>query len=124
MKQSLAVAQGVVKTVKLNEQRIENDIEKGFLDATALAEYLTGKGVPFRQAHHIVGELVASAEHKGLALAQLPIATLKEASGAIGSDVYESLGAVKVVRAYKPPGAGGMEQLSDQIDYWSERLSN
>lgn len=122
MKQGLTVASGVVRTAKLDEQRITEDIDKGFLDATALAEYLTGKGVAFRQAHHIVGMLVASAQSQGLSLAQIPITKLKEAHKTFSADVYDHLGASNVVKAYKPAGAAGADQLSEQIGYWSNKL--
>ena len=122
MKQCLAVAAGLVSTARWDEQRIEEDINKGFLDATALAEYLTSKGVPFRQAHHIVGRLVAQAESEGLALAQMPIEKLREASSVVTADVYTHLGAKNVVKDYKPHGAAGAEQLRQQLDYWTALL--
>ena len=57
--QSLRGAAGIAGTTKFNAERIEAGLSAGFLDATSLAEYITGKGVPFRQAHHVVGLLVA-----------------------------------------------------------------
>ncbi len=59
-------------------------MDKGFLDATALAEYLVNRGVPFRTAHQAVGKLVARAENEGKPLAELPLSVLREASGRIG----------------------------------------
>lgn len=120
--QTLAVAAGVVASTSFNRGRIERDIDKGFLDATSLAEYLTARGVPFRQAHHIVGELVARAEKQDLALAQLPLETLQSACASAGADVAGWLGARNVVRRYAPSGAAGSTQVREQLKFWKNRL--
>ena len=121
--QSLAVAEGIVLTVSFRPQRIQAGLDAGFLDATALAEYLVNKGVPFRQAHHIVGTLVGQAESKGLTLSQLPPADMRAACDKIGPDVKNYLGAANVVKHYQPAGAGGERQLKEQIAYWTDRLA-
>ena len=122
IKQALAVAAGVVGTTKIKEPSIARDLDKGFLDATAMAEYLTVKGVPFRQAHHIVGKLVARAEAHGQKLADLPLETLREASSRFAPDIYNRLGAANVVKAYRPAGAAGPRQLQQQLEYWTRKI--
>ena len=122
MAQALAVATGIVETARLNEPRIARDLDDGFLDATALAEYLVNRGMPFRTAHHVVGRLVATAESRGARLAQLPLADLQAASDAIGDDVYDHLGAGNVVARYRPEGSAGHDQLDRQIAFWDDRL--
>lgn len=122
MRQALAVAAGIVSTAKLRAQRIEAGLDGGFLDATALAEYLVNRGVPFRQAHHVVGGLVARAEQAGKPLADLPLETLRAACDKVGPDVYDHLTAANVVKHYAPDGAGGRRQLDAQLAYWRERL--
>ena len=117
MKQALAVAAGVVATAKFNRPRIARDLEKGFLDATSLAEYLTRRGLPFRAAHHVVGRLVASAEKLGLTLAELPLETLRQACPQVGRDVRQCLGAANVVKRYAPAGAGGQKQVKEQLRF-------
>jgi argininosuccinate lyase len=81
----LDVAAAVVSYTKFNTKKIKSGLEEGFLDATALAEYLVGKGVPFRQAHGIVGSIVAYCEKAGKKLAELSEAELKKFSKAVGS---------------------------------------
>jgi argininosuccinate lyase len=122
MRQSLAVATGIVSTAHLRPERIAAGLDAGYLDATALAEYLVNRGVPFRQAHHIVGTLVGQAEKLGLPLAGLPLETMRAACDRIDADVTDYLGAANVVRRYVPEGAGGADQLASQIAYWRERL--
>ncbi|HEX3356677.1 MAG TPA: hypothetical protein VHS31_06805 [Tepidisphaeraceae bacterium] len=63
----------------ISRQKIESTLDRGFLDATSLAEFLVTKGVPFRTAHHIVGTLVARCEKEGKhALKQLSVDAFNE----------------------------------------------
>jgi argininosuccinate lyase len=122
MSQALTVAAGVADSTQLRREHIAASLGEGFLDATALAEYLTARGVPFRTAHHMVGQLVAQAESAGKTLAELPLETLQAAGDAVDEDVYDALGAENVVKRYKPTGAGGADQLSEQLTHWKRVL--
>ncbi|MGB2819343.1 MAG: argininosuccinate lyase [Phycisphaerae bacterium] len=122
MSQALTVAAGIAATTKFNAERIAASLEAGYLDATALAEYLVAKGVPFRRAHQIVGGLVARAAQAGVPLAEIPLQQLREACGKIGGDVYRHLGAANVVRHYSPEGAAGARQLRKQLAFWRRKL--
>jgi len=123
MQQALAVAAGIVSTAKLNTGRIAASLEQGFLDATSLAEYLAVRGVPFREAHGIVGRLVARAIKKHLTLAELPLETLRRACDRVAPDVYGYLGAVNVTKRYATDGAGGPRQLRKQLRFWTKKLT-
>ena len=122
MQSALTVADGIVSTTKLRGDRIAAGLDAGFLDATALAEYLVGRGVPFRKAHGIVGSLVARCEQEGKPLAGLSLQEFKKCSPVIDGDVYERLGAPNVVRRYASAGAGGPEQARRQLDFWRKHL--
>ena len=122
MRQVLAVGKGVAESTTINESRLAGDLDKGFLDATAFAEYLVTKAVPFRQAHHIVGQLVSHAEAEGKSLGQLTLEELKSACPCVGDDVYDFLGAANVVKHYAPQGAAGIKQVKQQLAYWCKRL--
>jgi argininosuccinate lyase len=119
---SLDVACAIISHTKFNTKRIAAGLDEGFLDATALAEYLVGKGVPFREAHGIVGALVASCEKQGKKLAELELEELRKHSDSIEDDVYEHLGAIGVASKYVTEGSAGPEQAKAQIAYWNERL--
>jgi len=119
---ALAVAAGVARTTRFREDRIAAGLDEGFLDATSLAEYLVGKGVPFRQAHAAVGRLVAEAHRQGRRLGELPLSRLREACGKVAPDVYGHLGAANVVKRYAPEGAGGARQLRAQLAFWKRTL--
>ncbi len=120
---SLDIISRIVDNTQFKTDRIKQGIDAGFADATALAEYLVKKGVAFREAHGIVGELVAVAESQNKTLAQLDIGQFQGKCPAVAEDVFDVLGAANVVKAYKTAGAGGVEQAKEQIDYWKKHLA-
>ena len=122
--QSLSVASGIITTASFNESCIGAGMDKGFPDATALAEYLVGKGVPFRDAHGIVAKLVNRAEKQDMTLVELPMETLRQACGKIDKDVRRFLGSVNVVKRYATDGSGGAKQLRKQLAFWKKKLSS
>ena len=136
----LTMAAAIVNSASYDKARIEPTLDKGFLDATSLAEYLVTKGIPFRTAHHIVGTLVARCEKEGKhALAQLSVEAFNEVIDAsmsspspkpqslsplhITDDVYTSLGAANVVKRYQSAGAAGGKPFEEQLAAWKTRLN-
>ena len=120
---SLEMAAAIVSNTKFNTKHIATGLDAGFLDATALAEYLVKKGVPFRQAHGIVGSLIAACEQQGKAkLSDLDIDLLKAACDLIDSDVYDSLDPANLAQKYTTLGAAGPDQAARQIRYWKDQL--
>ena len=86
------------------------------------AEYLVVKGVPFREAHGVVGSLVAKAEAKGVELADLSLAEMRSECPKILKDIYNSLGAEQIVKQYRSEGSAGPKQTRKRIRYWAKRL--
>jgi argininosuccinate lyase len=127
--QCLTMAAAIVGSASYDESRIKPTLDRGFLDATALAEYLVTKGIPFRTAHHIVGTLVARCEKEGKhALSQLSVEAFNEVIAASKSDVkltdevFSTLGAANVVKRYQSYGAAGGRPFQDQLAMWKKRL--
>ena len=126
----LTMAAAIVSSARFIKENIEPTLERGFLDATSLAEYLVTKGIPFRTAHHIVGTLVARCEKEGKhALSQLSIEAFNEVIAAAGkgdvrvdADVYNALGAKNVVKRYQSAGAAGGKPFEEQLAAWKQRL--
>jgi argininosuccinate lyase len=119
----LQMAEAIVSHTVFNTAKIAAGLDEGFLDATALAEYLVTRGVPFRQAHGIVGGLVAQCEKENKPkLADLSIEQFKAACDKIEDDVYATLNPAGVCRAYKTAGAAGPNSAKAQIGYWKEKL--
>jgi argininosuccinate lyase len=130
----LTMAERIVSSARYMKENIEPTLERGFLDATSLAEYFVTKGVPFRTAHHIVGTLVARCEKEGkTALAQLGVDAMNEVvaeslrshgSGSVvlTDDVFNALGARNVVKRYQSAGAAGGKPFEEQLAAWKQRL--
>ncbi|MHC4644382.1 MAG: argininosuccinate lyase [Planctomycetota bacterium] len=123
VKASLDMAAAVVAHTRFDTEKVSSRMEEGFLDATALAEYLVGRGIAFREAHGIVGALVADCEKKGRPLAELTLEDFKRCCGSIEPDVYEHLGSANVVSKYVTEGAAGPRQAKAQIAYWTAELA-
>ncbi len=121
---SLAATAAVVEHSRFDRQRLEAATAHGFMDATILAEYLVGKGVPFRRAHQIVGGLVAQAERAGRELAEMPLSELQAACDRIDRDVYRFLGARNVVARYRSEGSAGPASVRRQAAAWRKRLAS
>jgi len=119
---SLDMACAVVSHTKFDTKKILAGLEEGFLDATALAEYLVGKGIAFREAHGVVGSLVADCEKQNNRLAELGLEEFQKYSAAIEADVHEHLGAAKVAGKYVTEGSAGPKQAKEQIAYWNKQL--
>ncbi|MCK4998689.1 MAG: hypothetical protein KAS23_04110, partial [Anaerohalosphaera sp.] len=95
---------------------------KGFLEATALAEYLVKKGVPFREAHGIVGTLVAHCEDNNCKLSDLTIDRFKQDCERIEADVHDTLSPAGVTNQYLTEGSGAPAQVEKQVQYWKNQL--
>ena len=87
----LAITTPMVATMRVRADNMKKAAEGGFIGATDLADYLVGKGMPFRAAYKIAGQLVAYCIEKGLTLETLPIAVYKEYSDLIDEGVYEAV---------------------------------
>jgi argininosuccinate lyase len=119
----LGITEAVVSNTRFATQHISTHLDAGFLDATALAEYLVQKGVPFRKAHGIVGAVVSACEKENVKLANQTLGQLKQYSQAIEDDVYTYLGPENVTRRYASEGAGGARQAKRQISFWKKNLA-
>jgi argininosuccinate lyase len=88
---SLGVMAGLVETLAVDRERMRAAAGEGYTTATAVADALVRRGVPFRTAHHVVGSLVAEAEGEGIGLEEIPDAMIGLALGASGDDTARRL---------------------------------
>ncbi|MCQ4575491.1 MAG: argininosuccinate lyase [Candidatus Brocadiales bacterium] len=112
----------IVKGVDFRVDNIKTACEKGFLDATALAEYLVRKGLPFREAHEVVGKTVRAAVKRKKRLAELSIDELRKFSGLIDNDVYRILGVENCVKHYAGPGSTAPREVKKRLAFWKKKL--
>lgn len=127
----LDMAARIVRTTKFNEAKIKQGLDRGFLDATSLAEYLVTKGVPFRTSHQVVGRLVQTCRDKGyekLSLLKLEefnaACPAKDGKPVVENDVYDWLGPENVVKRYQTAGNAGVSGFKEQLAAWKERLGD
>ncbi len=90
-------------------------LSRGFLNATELADYLVGKGLPFREAHHVTGRAVAHAEGRGVGLEDLSLEELRGFSPLIGEDVFTVLDYANAVARRVTPGSTGPASVAAQL---------
>ena len=120
---SLRLYVGMLPRARFQVQRMRAAAEAGFSNATDLADYLVRKGVPFREAHHVVGRLVSMALEEGVGLADLPLERLRAVEGRISQDVYEALGLEAVVDARASHGGTATLRVKDAIEAAKEDLN-
>ncbi len=104
---------------------VKENMEKsagGFALATDLANYLVRKGVPFREAHHIVGQIVAYLINKNRELEDITLEELKQFSPKFSEDVLSLLSPYSVADARKSFGGTAKSQILNQIEYWKKKL--
>ncbi|SHH99067.1 argininosuccinate lyase [Ferrimonas marina] len=101
----------VLEGVQVNKQRTLAAAQQGYANATELADYLVAKGMPFREAHHVVGEVVLAAIEAGQALEDFTLPQLQAFSDAIESDVYQHLTIDACLAKRVAKGGTSLEQI-------------
>jgi len=95
----------LILTLKVNKERALNFSKQGYSNATDLADYLSMKGVPFRDSHEVVGKIVRHAEQKNCTLEDLPINELRKFSPVINDDVYSAIDIEKSIHKKTATGS-------------------
>ncbi len=120
---SLKLLGVIVKGVGFKLDNIKAACERGYLDATALAEYLVQKGVPFREAHEVAGKIVKHAIKCEKKLAELSVDDdFKKFSDVIDNDVYRLLGVENCVKHYVGPGSTAPGAVKKRLAFWEKKL--
>ena len=115
---------GMLSTTTFNKENMAASAKKGFTNATDAADYLVLKGVPFRDAHGIVGQLVLTCEEKGISLDELPLADYKAISPVFEDDIYEAISLKTCVEKRMTIGAPGPEAMKAVITKEKEFLNS
>ncbi len=118
----LSVAAGAVASTKFDAARLTAAASNPALLATEAADYLVHKGVPFRQAHDIVGRVLREAEKQNVSWTALPLETLKQLSPAFEADFANSFSLDAALAAKKVPGGTAPESVRAAIADLEERL--
>ena len=111
----LPVMTGMIETMTAKPEAMKKAAQRGFINATDLADYLVRKGLPFRSAYKISGAIVGDCVKSGAVLEKLPLETYQQYSDLFDSDVYEAIDLTACVE--KRTSAGGPAKVQEQIDY-------
>ncbi len=120
---SLAAMTGMVKTMSVNEESMRAAASRGFSTATDLADWLVrALNLPFRQAHHVTGALVAKAEQKGVDLDGLSLDEMREVEPGITDEVYSVLGVDNSVASRTSFGGTSPKNVRAAVKWWRDEL--
>ena len=122
VKMCLQVFSGMIETLKANTANMLLAAQKGFINATDLADYLVKKGLPFRSAYKISGQLVALCIQNGTVLEELPLETYQTFSELFESDLYDAIDLYKCVEKRISQGGTSIASVEAQIAYIKESL--
>jgi argininosuccinate lyase len=122
-KECLFMATELLKNTKFNKNRFEKELNGNLLLSTDLVDYLVRKQVPFRKAHHIVGEIVALCVSRSIKLNELSIQEYKQFSVKFDEDIYQLLTAKKSIENKLSQGSTSPIEVNKQIQYWRKKLS-
>ena len=115
LKGSLQLFAGMIRTMEVRKERVAQALKEDFSNATDLADYLVRKGMPFRQAHEVIGKLVLYCISNGKYLADLTLAEYKQHSASFEEDLYQTIDIRTVVDARDVLGGTGSKQVEQSI---------
>ena len=116
VKDCLTLFTGMIRTMKFKKERMAVSAMNGFTNATDAADYLVGKGVPFRDAHGIIGKLVLYCIEKNTSIDALSLNELKEISDKFEDDIYDAVSLKTCVNKRLTIGAPGPEAMRKVIE--------
>ena len=115
VKGCIALFTGMVATMKIQKENMAGSAKNGFTNATDAADYLVNKGVPFRDAHGIVGQLVLYCIDKDIALDDMSLEEFKSISPVFEQDIYEAISMTTCVNKRNTIGAPGVEAMGEVL---------
>ncbi|MEK4968965.1 argininosuccinate lyase [Cytobacillus sp. FSL R7-0696] len=120
---SLKIFVGMIETMKVKTTQMEKATKNDFSNATELADYLSSKGVPFREAHEIVGKLVLTCVQKGCFLMDLSLEEYRAVNDLFEADIYKVLDPYTAVERRNSAGGTGFDQVRIAIDKAKAKLN-
>lgn len=124
VKGCLALFTGMLATMKFNNEIMEASAKNGFTNATDAADYLVNHGVPFRDAHGIIGQLVLLCIEKDISLDELPLEEYKKISPVFEEDIYEAIRMQTCVERRNTIGAPGLAAMQEVLAVYKNYFNN
>ena len=123
VKLCLKVIVPMLDSIKFNKEKMLEAAKKGFINATDLADYLTKKGMPFRDAYKLVGQIVSYSIKNGKSLNDLEIEEYKSFSNEFENDLYDSIDLVNIVNSKNTIGGPAPDTVKKHIEIVEKELS-
>lgn len=121
---AIDILAGMLSSMTVNDQHMAESTEKDFSNATELADYLASKGLPFREAHEIVGKLVLDCTKKGIYLQDVALADYQSITPLIEEDIYTTLQSKTAVERRNSLGGTGFAQVKWQVEKAQAELAS
>ncbi|MDO4870410.1 MAG: argininosuccinate lyase [Bacillota bacterium] len=115
IKASLGIFREMIVTMKVNEDKMAGAAKYGYMNATDAADYLVQKGIPFRDCHEIIGNMVLYAINHSKALDELTMEEFKSFSEAFDEDIYDAISIVNCIKAKKSEGSTSFASVAKQL---------
>ena len=112
----------MITSLKAKTENMLAAAKEGFINATDLADYLAKKGIPFREAYKMVGEIVRDATQKGVTLEEIPLEEYKKISPVFDEDLYEEISLQTCVNKRTSEGGTGLASVEKQITLAREKI--
>ena len=123
VKMCLQVMAPMIATMRINREAMRQAAAKGFINATDLADYLVRKGLPFRSAYKIVGQIVAECTSRGLTLETLPLESYQAHSPLFAHDLFQAIALETCVEKRTSPGSVSAPSLDAQFTFLAQAVS-
>jgi argininosuccinate lyase len=120
----LGASAGMFEALRFNTARMAAAASQDYTTATDLADYLVRKGMPFRDAHHVLGSLVAECIHRGMQLPEITLAQLREHSDLFQEDALQVVSAAASAAARDVPGGTAPSRVRAAVDAARQRLTD
>ena len=122
VRNSIILFTGMLDTMRFNKERMADSARKGFTNATDAADYLVKKGVPFRDAHGIIGQMVLYCIEKNIAIDDLSLDEFKKFSEVFDEDIYDAVSLETCVNSRNTAGGPGVESMKAAIQDYEKYL--
>ena len=122
IQKSLDIMAGMLSSMTVNKEKMLVSTQQDFSNATELADYLAKKGLPFREAHEIVGKLVLECSKAGYYLQDIPLTRYQEVSSLIEGDIYQALESQTAVQKRDSLGGTGFAQIRQELERAKRQL--
>lgn len=122
VKGCIKLFQGMIATMKVNKEAMEKSAKNGFTNATDAADYLVNHGVPFRDAHGIIGQIVLYCIEKGISIEDMSLTELQNICPVFDKDIYDAISLKTCVNMRNTIGGPGEKAMAQVIDLCREYL--